>query len=110
MSISWAERQRPPVRAWEHLVRQALWSARQLGMRFAATSDFSGWRFRAYLKLAVLEERWAKRVSQADLHLAVCPMCGQQKMHAILRPGETKWTNRKVCFGCRYDSVHQAEH
>lgn len=63
-----------------------------------------------YMNLARLEERWSKRVTQADMLVAVCPMCGQQKMHVILRPGETRWTNRKVCFGCQHESIHQAEH
>ncbi len=98
------------MRTWELLVSQVLWQVRLLGQRFAASSDFSGWRFRAYAKLAKLEERWSMRVTQADMHLAVCPVCGQKKMHVILRPGETKWTNRKVCFGCQQESPHQAEH
>lgn len=110
MSISWTVRQRPPVRAWERVVSRLLWQVRLTGQRLAATSDFSGWRFRAYAKLAKLEERWSMRVTQADMLLAKCPMCGQQKMHVILRPGETRWTNRKVCFGCQHDTPHQAEH
>lgn len=110
MSITWEVRQRPPVRTWELLIGRLLWSVRSIGQRFAATSDFSGWRFRAYAKLAKLEERWSKRVTQADMVLAKCEMCGEQKMHVILRPGETRWTNRKVCFGCQWDSPHQAEH
>lgn len=111
MSVMWTERQRPPVAGWERLVGRALWRVRLLGQRFAATSDFSGWRFDVvYRRIANLETEWSRHISQADMVLAHCPTCERPMMHVILRPGATRWTNRKACFGCRRDSVHQSEH
>lgn len=110
MSISIFERERPPVRLWERVVSRVMWRVRLIGQRLAATSEFSGRRFQIYEVIARAEERWSRWVTQADLHLAVCPRCLQQKMHVILRPGETRWTNRKVCFGCQLETSHPDEH
>lgn len=111
MSIVWTERQRPPVSSLEKAIRSALWRARTLALdHLAASSNFTGWKDRVYRIIARAEERWAMHVTQADLHLTRCSGCGEMKMHVIMRPGVTKWTNRKICFGCQLDTPHPSEH
>lgn len=85
-------------------------NVRARGQALAARSDFRGWRMTLYRMMARVDERWSRRTSQADLHLAPCPRCASPKMHVILRPGADASTNRKVCFGCRLDTPHPREH
>ena len=110
MSVTWTERERPPVTRWERVVQDALWNMRSRAMSIAAHADFRGWRDRAYRFVARVEERWARRVSQADLHLCACPVCRAPKMHDILRPGTDASTNLKSCFGCQTVTAHPSEH